>query len=569
MRPHVSPNDPNPRQTDDPQSEFARSRAASDSQAGEAQTENAADTRTPAQIAHAESISRIREAARNGDAIELRREERDLLNASPEELAGVVEEAFAGRDFHVVNALIDVVGFQRIHAAIPDFLTLALLSDSDAGDPLLIDLLLRRGGLAWRAGPRKSAQTSPEMANALLFAQKTTGEGAAIRQLADDAGLDLDRQRATAAIVGAHESRLAVGVDLGDGETQDFVRCLLNYGDVILDVTFAVTLAGLSPVEVSNVLHNKLIERSRKDSPDHSRDLDIGPDGAIRGKAEGDVMRAIAADAGRRREATQHARQRAKLSVDGAARHASAAKHAEAVAEQGQRHRLLNTGPKLRDAAKGVLAPQAPANATQPAPLAAGNAAPSAAAREPRFTNYSRPLLIDVGDAMRSARQADPRANATLAAFFAPAQLVAMFGTGFAMQAMFGSGSNSSAQTTPLGSGMSPLHIAAMAGNSDAVRWLLESGADAGAMDSMGRTAADIAAAMGFEDLTETIAGAIDRPLFLEQLALQDLEREDRVAAKHAKAAERHEPAHRERDPDPLAMAAAAANENRPMTFRP
>ena len=141
--------------------------AAPQSQIGAERPENLSDTRTPAQMAHADAITRIREAARNGDAIELRREERDLLDASPEELAGVVEEAFAGRDFHVVNVLIDVVGFQRIHAAIPDLLTLALLSDSDAGDPLLIDLLLRRGGLAWRAGPRKSAQTSPAVADAL------------------------------------------------------------------------------------------------------------------------------------------------------------------------------------------------------------------------------------------------------------------------------------------------------------------------------------------------------------------------------------------------------------------
>ncbi|ABO55049.1 ankyrin repeat domain-containing protein [Burkholderia vietnamiensis] len=423
-------------------------------------------------------LARARLAIEQGDAFLVGSMGDALWMAPPDELAPLLEEALARADYDVLSVLLDVLSFDKIQAALPDFLLLAALVDSTLDLPFVLDLLVRRGALPFRPRPRTAANKLYGPAAAAIagatasMADRQAGEILAADQVATLA----ERQALEAALCSMQ------------------ARALIDFGDCLLSASVELGPEGATLLAIDDALVGENARQAARDIDavladelrlgDALDDLSVGRDDDLADTRDvlGAELASLEAALARRSPSKRLSRaQRAALSkrlaraFDGRRRGEGKARAQRVdAATQAQRQSVLTmarprTGAELRRLARAVQSD------TLARRLGDGLGMHFAGA--PLLLAPSTPIA-----ALATQMGVPP----TLLAM--PAAWVSALGTSAATKAAFSPATAGAlAINANLGQGLTPLHVAAMAGNLEAVRELLDNGADPQAVDARGR----------------------------------------------------------------------------------
>lgn len=455
-----------------------------------------ATTSTP--LPAVDPLARAFEAIARDDALVLTTFREAICELDPQALAPLIEEALAHANFGVLSALLDALPFERIQTAVPDFLLLAALVDSSLDEPFVLNLLIHRGGLRYRPRPRKSRdRLVGEAARAFERALAAAADRSAAKLIADD-------------YVASHQERRALEQAFASIPLQ--ARALIDYGDCVLDATLRVGPEGLEILAIADALTGARARLARDQ-------MDVALDTNQTVRAIRQSMAVAGQGTHEAPNASIESLLNAVLAGDNLALRDPGVLSAWRAASAAHIIRALDSRRRSRERDHVALAPSAlrldasaalarativaqrPQNGAELRRLAQvaqsdtlGNRV--AAALNGRFG--ASPLFLSPSLAAASVASV---MGLPAAAMASPMALVATLGTANAARAFVAPPAMSAAgANAQLALGLSPLHLAAMAGNSETVRELLAAGADAQATDVYGRTPLDVAVAAGVED---------------------------------------------------------------------
>ncbi|CAJ3072094.1 ankyrin repeat domain-containing protein [Burkholderia pseudomallei] len=501
---------------------------------------------------HAERLARAAQAIEARDSVALAGLRDALWSASLAELEPLIVEAVVRADFVVLSNLFDALPFDRIRAAVPNFCILAQAVDGALAEPFLINLLVHRGAaLYWPELAQLRRKRKERRATAATRTiDPTWVASAAQRPPAPTAPL-----APTTAIAEGSGAGSMGRFTWGDGVAPPpALRApgLIAFDDCLLAITIGVAEEGeaLTLVSIDDALTGADARLVREQAL-----AELDADESLRAMREAkqtderEATDTLAQVAGQTAGDSIAAQLATLFAGDSPALHdprvanalrAALARRAARAFDLRQRSRERESSQRAQSASKSERTSAAQARAVRLDQRARNGAELHRLAQQARAGAIGQRL-----NASMSARMGDNPlflSPATVAANLAtalgvpaaamtsPAALVAVLGSANAARAFFSrSGVAALSANGPSALGLTPLHLAAMAGNIETVRELLAAGADAQALDLSGRSALDLAVAAGVEDA--------DLLADLEEGTPQDVLRE--VAACQAESLER------------------------------
>lgn len=499
-----------------------------------------------------------------------------LWEALPEDLAPLIEEVLACGEFSMLSALLLVLPFERVQRAVPDFLLMAAEVDATLDKPYLLNLLIHRGGLRFRPRRRKGEDIlGGAAARAFELAMATSSDRRGTQLVAE-------------AYLGSPDDRET----LDDARGRIRAPAFINFGDCVLAVTVGLAPEGLAIVSIDDTLsdlrasfgvnqagegaHEALAMdeaeamramREWMDAVETEEEgtlmaLDAELGALLQAAFEGDpvalrdprVLRAWRAVVAARKERAFEDQQRGRERESGERAQSSRAVVASAARERMASERAALRAQRPKNGAELRSMTEAAKGDTLGGRLAAVNGRLGA-----------NPMFLSPQAAAASVAAS---LGVPAAALLSPIALVAAMGSATAVRGTLTPEAVASLRANAQSIlGLTPLHIAAMAGNKEMIRDLLATGAvDPQALDAYGRSAFDAAVAAGVEDddLLRDLEEGIDQESLREAAVYEAESRELaalRAAQSHAKDAPTQTPDPQTETPEAQKPSAPEARE--------